>query len=108
MAKQTGGAGEAVVEAMFACSTSDSWPLVLTGDCESLGKWNPAHGVPMQLETDSGGLRSWKAKASVRRDKATEFKFVKLTDAGPQWESGANRVLDPARGGPRVSETFRS
>jgi hypothetical protein len=55
----------------------------LVGDATNIGAWAPAAGVVL-TETAPG---IWSGTATFRDQQLTEFKFVKLEGATPEWES---------------------
>jgi hypothetical protein len=63
--------------------------IVVTGDVDFLGSWEPANGL--QLEWQRDGV--WKAEVIVVDAQISEFqyKYVCIKPDSSKWEDGANR-----------------
>lgn len=91
----------------FQCVTWDPWPIVVAGNLQELGNWNPDVALPLQLQTETGGRREWAASVTLTSACAFEYKFIAKTDGGVIWEMGDNRHYWPDATHPDIAEEFR-
>jgi hypothetical protein len=91
-------AGSVAIEvAAFCDGTAYGDTLVVVGDLEELGGWDPQRGIRLS----GAEWPTWHGTALLRAGTRFEYKLVILRgDGGVDWESGANRVgfapTDPA------------
>lgn len=76
-----------------ACGLTADETVVLTGDADELGNWEPLRGIRMT----NTAFNRWQCIADVSaiRNRTLNFKFVTLDtkNGNIQWESGDNRTL---------------
>ena len=92
---------------LFKCHSHDAAPVFVTGNHPVLGDWDPGRAMPMQLQTDGQDGRAWSAVLELEPGRTLEYKFIKKSDAGAQWESGGNRTYTAVPGIGSISDTFR-
>lgn len=94
---------------LFKCHTADDAPVYIAGNHPAVGDWDPARALAMQVQADGGnGGRYWSAVLDLEPGRTIEYKFVKKSDAGVQWESGWNRTYTAVPGIGSISDTFRT
>ena len=93
---------------LIKCHTSDSTPVFITGGHPSLGEWDTARALAMQLQVDGQDARSWSAVLDLEPGSTIEYKFVKKGQNGVEWENGWNRTYTAVPGISSISDTFRT
>ena len=78
---------------LFKCTTHDRWPVVISGDVPELGNWKLGEALATYCQPKLQGGFEWTAQLELPLGLTVEYKFVKKTDHGPQWESGNNRRI---------------
>lgn len=93
---------------LFKCHSHDATPVYVAGNHPALGDWDPVRAMAMQLQTDGHDGRAWSAVLELEPGRTLEYKFVKKSDSGFQWESGWNRTCTAVPGIGSISDTFRA
>ncbi len=87
----SGNTPDALLFDIQACGLTADETLVLTGDADELGNWNPTRGIRMT----NVAFNRWQcvADASKLSNKLLNFKFVAFDTKSKEarWESGNNR-----------------
>ena len=93
---------------LFKCHTTDGTPVYIAGNHPALGEWDTNRALPMQLQNDNNGGRSWSAMLDLEPGRTIEYKFVKKGDGHVRWESGWNRTCTAVPGIGSISDEFRT
>ena len=81
-----------VIATEYACDAGEK--IVICGDGDMLGSWDPAKGVPLRSDASKGD-DSWQASVILTKGSSYEFKLATIReDSGAvRWQSDLNRVV---------------
>ena len=91
----------------FKCKTNDHWPVFVVGNVRELGGWAVEQALPMQRQDTAQNGQEWTAQVLLQHGMTVEYKFIKKTDRGVDWEIGENRRYTVIPGDHTISDVFR-
>ncbi|MFV0285122.1 MAG: carbohydrate-binding module family 20 domain-containing protein [Demequina sp.] len=92
--------------ASFAATVSTAWGqnVVIVGDIDELGGWDPQAGLALAADN----YPVWNGSLDLPVGASFEYKYVKVDGAGNvTWESGANRTATVTQGGVTLTGQWR-